>query len=355
MSAQRYARVPQDPGDITPQWLTTHLRQSGALSKGSATSVAVEPAKTWNVAKLAHLTIDYDDDAAAPRRLFAKIAKTEEILTDVFPGEFKFYTDAPRAALPLAACYGAYLDQHSGVTCILLEDLSATHVQTLWPLPPALPMCEAAVSALAHIHAHWWSEMVPVPDKIIGDLTSNETKLAAYFQSLLPKFRDDLGDRLAPERFKVIEKALVRLPELKAKRLASGGPITRVHGDAHVWNALYPKDPSRHDCVFIDFEDWRYDHGAADLAYMMALHWYPDRRARYETDLLRIYLGVLHSRVSTNYGWDDLLLDYRLGHLQSIVVPIYQQQAGQTFGSWWSHLERWFLAFDDLDCSELLQ
>jgi len=37
-----------------------------------------------------------------------------------------------------------------------------------------------------------------------------------------------------------------------------------------------------------------------------------------------------------------------------VIVPIFQYQAGNAHASWWSHLERWFLAFEDLDCRELI-
>jgi len=215
-------------------------------------------------------------------------------------------------------------------------------------------MCEAAVCALARLHARWWTEEDPRAGIGRAELLANESRLAEFFQALLPKFHDDLADRLAPERYDLMCRVCAKLPELKENRLAHGGATTRVHGDAHFWNVMYPKDPVRHSCVFIDWEDWRYDLGVADLAYMIALHWFPDRRARHEEHLLRTYLEVLQREASTDYGWKDLQADYRLGHLQNIYVPIFQQQAGLAHGVWWSHLERWFLAFEDLRCGELL-
>ena len=93
---------------------------------------------------------------------------------------------------------------------------------------------------------------------------------------------------------------------------------------------------------------------AGDLAYMIALHWDRARRARHERPLLRRYHAALSAEIPDGYAWDALLADYRLGHLRNIVVPIFQQQMGATNGGWWSHLERWFLAFEDLGCDELL-
>ena len=104
--------------------------------------------------------------------------------------------------------------------------------------------------------------------------------------------------------------------------------------------------------MFIDWEYWRIGFAASDLAYMIALHWYPDRRARHEMPLLRAYHAALGPQV--RYGWDALVSDYRFAHLDNVSVPVYQHKIGLFPAVWWSHLERWFLAFEDLDCEDLL-
>ena len=138
------------------------------------------------------------------------------------------------------------------------------------------------------------------------------------------------------------------------RRLAGGLPITRVPGDPHFWNILFHNDETRRQCVYVDWEDWHYDPGAYDLAYMIALHWFPKRRARYETHLLRIYRDSLCAAIDTRYDWDQLLADYRLGHLHNFIVPLFQAQMGIGPVAWWEHLERLFRGYEDLDCAALL-
>ena len=357
MPADTLGDVPRQPEDLSPQWLTACLKDSGHLPSGTVTAVAATRAEKWHLAQPARLTVTYSDSAPAeaPRRLFAKLAKSDDPLADIFPGEIAFYRNAPSDGLPLVRCYGAHLDQRTGASCLLLEDLTDSHDQPPWPLPPPLPQCEAAVEALARLHGHWWHGGNAAEDRpSLAALQANEARLATHFQKLLPAFLDNLGDRLSAERRALMERALERLPALKGIRLSRDRAITRVHGDAHFWNVLYPKDPTRDGCVFIDWEDWRHDIAGADLAYMIALHWYPERRARHERDLLERYRQALEREISSPYGWDELFADYRLGCLQNIVVPIFLQQAGFSPGIWWSHLERWFLGIDDLGCRELL-
>lgn len=62
------------------------------------------------------------------------------------------------------------------------------------------------------------------------------------------------------------------------------------HGVAHVWNLLYPRDGAVSGIRLIDRDGWRVGRGAADLAYVMAVHWYPERRARPEAPRSRTWL-----------------------------------------------------------------
>lgn len=344
--------VPHHPDHITPHWLTARLKESGALPAGAVASVAVRLVEQSNVAQSAHVVIEYDRGAPreAPRRLFAKISEFEDPLADIIAGEFAFYAKAPPENLPLAACYAAVQDHASGITCILLEDLSTTHMQSKWPLPPSVAMCEAAVASLARLHAHWWKGDVSGTSAFGRALREDQQRLARHCQLLVPDFLDNLNDRLAPERRALIRKICNRRFYLDRHSPA----MTRMHGDAHLWNVMFPRDATRHGCVFVDWEDSRYGIAAADLAYMIALHWYPERRARHEAHLLRTYHEVLTSQLAIGYAWEDLMADYRIGHLQNLVVPIYQHVMGTPAHICWSHLERWFLAFEDLECGTLL-
>ena len=87
---------------------------------------------------------------------------------------------------------------------------------------------------------------------------------------------------------------------------------------------------------------------------MMAVHWYPERRHRLEDALLRRYHQALVDAGVRGYGLDALRHDYRLAVVSQLVVPVLQHSAKLPAAIWWSHLERIFLAFDDLGCEDLL-
>jgi hypothetical protein len=127
-----------------------------------------------------------------------------------------------------------------------------------------------------------------------------------------------------------------------------------MHGDAHVWNAVHPGAPGA-TLRIIDWDAWRLGSGVRDLAYMMALHWYPERRCRLERPLLRRYLDTLEAHGVGGYPWDTLLDHYRLAALWQLIIPMWQATSQLPPAIWWSHLERGMLAFEDLGCEALLE
>jgi thiamine kinase-like enzyme len=130
--------------------------------------------------------------------------------------------------------------------------------------------------------------------------------------------------------------------------------MTLVHGDSHVWNAFLPQDVDSNDVRLFDWDSWRVDVAADDLAYMMALQWFPDHRRRWERELLDHYHAALMRHGVTLYGRRALEDDYRLSVLWQIATPVWQAANDIPRWIWCFHLDRIFLAVDDLGCRELL-
>ena len=112
------------------------------------------------------------------------------------------------------------------------------------------------------------------------------------FAEHLGRFTDHLGDRLPAARRDLYDRLIEAEPGL-TQRYHSRRDVTIAHGDAHVWNFLLPKDPASDDVRLFDFDQWRINVGSSDLAYMMAMQWYPDRRSIVERPLLDRYHETL--------------------------------------------------------------
>jgi thiamine kinase-like enzyme len=173
------------------------------------------------------------------------------------------------------------------------------------------------------------------------------------FAERLAAFAERFGDRLPPERRELYARLIEKAPRLGA-RLLSRRNLTIVHGDAHAWNCLLPRDGASADVRFFDWDSWRLDTATDDLAYMMALHWYPDRRRRLERPLLDVYHAALTAHGVAGYDRQALQDDYRLSVLWQITTPVWQAENNIPPVIWWNNLERIHLAADDLRCRDLL-
>jgi hypothetical protein len=338
--------------NLTPSRLTAMLNESNLSQGRHITSIRCEPvAGQFGKSHQLYLIRIRDTEAgsqAHPNRFFLKLGKSSK--------EFFFYNTIARtmSSPPLLHCYYAAHDPKFDHACLLLEDLSETHFQTEWPLPPSTSLCFQIVQNLAQIHALWWqsprleSEFFPATPP--GRSWRDRRALAI---DKLPAFLDFLGDRLSLPRRDVYERLLASPTRLRGP--STNAPHqTLLHGDMHVWNVFFPLDPGG-SLYFFDWNMWDIGCPTDDLAYMIATHWYRERRERMEQDLLNVYHCKLVKYGITNYPWENFQYDYRLSVIRSLLIPIWQWVRGINPGIWWSHLERTFLAFEDLKCDELIE
>ena len=338
--------------------ITEVLRRSGLPAGTSVREVAVESSRPTILSRIIRLRLGYDGTAAgAPDTLVLKTGLPDRIGSGwrAGPQEVAFYRDVAAATKPqtVPRCFEAFHDATTEDWHLLLEDLTDTHaLATVWPLPPAAEQCERIVGALARFHAAWWDDPrlgrsvatwrdAAASDRLLRDLTACFTR-----------FADRLGDSLPRERRTLYEKLLDAGPRL-FDRYHTRRNVTLIHGDAHVWNIFLPRDGGD-DLRLFDWDGWRIGIAASDLAYMMALHWYPDRRQRLERTLLDRYHATLLAQGVCGYDRQALHDDYRWAALWQMATPVFQAANNIPPVIWWNHMERIMLAVDDLGCRELL-
>ncbi len=138
------------------------------------------------------------------------------------------------------------------------------------------------------------------------------------------------------------------------ERMANGKGLTIIHGDAHAWNFLYPRDPETHRVRILDWALWQVGRATNDLAYLIAMHDFPDYRARMERPLVRHYYDRLVGLGVEGYSWDDCWLDYRLSAIHNLFFPVYHWVVKGDPALWWPNLERAMLAYHDCAAEDLL-
>jgi thiamine kinase-like enzyme len=346
------------PSAAAPERLSKTLRQCGALRDGHVREVVVESSRATLLSRIIRLRLVYEGDARdAPLSVIFKTGLPER-LSDSWTGgrqEVAFYTQVAAVMSKglVPRCFEAHWDSDTNAWHLLLEDLTDTHVvATTWPLPPTTEQCEQILRALARLHAEWWDH--PRLGVSVGAWLDADS-IDQHLQRFTDRFRnfaDRLGDRLSRERRDLYEQFIDAAPRLLA-RYHSHQNMSVVHGDAHVWNYLLPRNGGD-DARLFDWDAWRIGVASGDLAYMMATHWYPDRRRRMERPLLDHYHATLVADGVRGYDRRALADDYRLSVLWQIMTPVWQSGIGLPPVIWWSHIERIMLAIDDLGCREWL-
>jgi hypothetical protein len=354
------SQVLQVVGEITPDWLTDRLRRSGALPSGAVRSVTVTRVHTDQLHSLGyflHIVYTADVPVTAPMHLFLKLPRPgadPAVTMKVGMREVGMYRALARdqTSLPVIPCYDAAYDAEQPAYHLLLADLSATHDQPADYRTIADRYIERTVDSLALFHAYWWEHARLGCD--VGDLPDAPSITAGCkrLRAALPAFADLLGERMSPEDRRIYERVLVALPTLRARRAAPRGQ-TIVHGDAHFWNFLYPRDlHGGHTCI-IDWHTYYVGRGADDLAYAIVLR-YPHRTLANERRLVRRYHDGLLAHGVTDYAeaacWDD----YRRAAAEHVVASLGWWCSGLPESFWGAFVQPPLRAFRDLMCAAIL-
>jgi len=347
--------------EITPAWLTTRLRENNHLLRGEVSSLSLKHQKTF-FSDIYWLEVSYSVDAEPqlqlPSKLLLKVPFPESTAAlNMGRDEIAVYRVLTEAMEdpPVVRCFDAVYAANSHRSHLLLEDLSDTHFQPPIPVPPSLRHCELCVETLAQFHAFWWEHAL-LGTKI-GELFNEASlkELGNLLSRALSDFIEFMGDGLSPARRRAYEHGIKLLPEFWNRRLMSVKRNTLIHGDAHLWNFLHPKDVLKGRAYLIDLATSnRIRPPTNDLAYMMALQWFPERRALMEQSLLKHYHAVLVAHGVKDYSWEDCLLDYRYSIVTHLFTPVLQWHSKQVPATvWWYNFERISEAYEDLRCDEL--
>lgn len=332
-----------DPRQVTSRWLTGVLRQGGHLPTGGVRELAVERFRGKPLSLLLRLVPTWDGaPAGLPESFILKLGKVEDTSPTARrrrQKEFAFYTELapamPQPPAPLA--YAAAWDPRTAASHLLMTDLEATHDRPPRGLPPTPAQAEAAVLALADLHAAWWDspDLREAMTLREPDWIARRLRAADDARALLAEF----GRYLSPGMRAALAAAADAWPDLVAD---DARPVTIIHGDAHAWNCLTPVAGGA--AVLLDWEAWSIEPAAIDLTALIALRFDPDLRRALEPSLLAAYHARLLEGGVEGYPWEAFLADYRRAVLRRVMTAVSQWRRGAPVEQWWNNLSRIGLA-----------
>jgi hypothetical protein len=319
---------------VTPQWLTVALSASGALTQGSVVDVGVDVGG-GNWSANARLRPRYSDNAAGdrPAGLFLKMVRTDLDDGESFgDSEVRYYrhdyVDVPDA--PLLRCHHAAYSARDHRYHLLLDDVSATHVEATHR-PPTREYALALADGLAAMHARWWG-----PQRLAeaGQPIHDAAQVRRFVDIAVPgvpHVLEHCSSELAGHWPDMIRRLVSRHPATMIDRTRDPSGFTIIHGDPGCTNIMVPRIRSR-PLYLIDRQpfDWSLTSwlGIYDLVYAAVLDWPTAARRRLEHLLLGRYHDQLLAHGVENYSWDQLWTDYRLTIPIGVYIAVEYNRGG---------------------------
>ena len=358
--------IPSGPGEITPEWLTLALRETGTITNAAVSSASFEATSEGQgfAGQVVRVGVTYNfSEEGAPSSLIAKFPptypKTRALLdrTGRLEREVRFYQElAVGVGIPTPRCYYSAMDVEAGEYLLLLEDLAPARVGDQ-VVGCSDEDADLAIRHLAKLHAIWWES--PELDRLdwAPPWNINAHLVEATYSESWHAFLELLGDRLPPSIIDIGER-LGRDPNYVRNQLDQP-PWTLVHGDYRLDNIFFATDVGTAPLTVVDWDICRQGRGVYDAAYFITGSLHPEQRKREEMNLLRGYHTQLVENGVSDYSFEQCLYDYRLAMLD-VLLFFVQALPAFDFESEHGHahldilLRRPFAAIADLNWGGLL-
>ena len=300
---------PRRMREITPEWLTYVLRESGALRGGRVDGFELDPIGNFSN-QLWRIHLSYaGGEADAPATVVLKRLRRDrpgdagQRLAD----EIRFYSELG-AELPVRAPrlhYGV-IDPDNAL--MVME-----HVEGIAPIDfwqgASLEHSRLAMKELARLHARFIGRVAKydwIPAFADASYLKRLSKSYAeewsakrdFFAEMTPDFVE-IGDALVGR----MEPSLVRL----------GEPQTLLHGDAHLENLAPIERDGAPGILFHDWAGVRRGSASFDVAVFVVMSFPPERRPQVERQLVELHAEALRAAGAEHPSdpWEG----YRLGVL----------------------------------------
>jgi hypothetical protein len=322
MVASSMARlvVPETPEDLTPEWLTAGLTESGTL-----TGERVVAARWERVGQeygftgvVGRILLRYDPERRdLPASLVAKLpmAQGERVsgyraLQERDPDlleryyercarEERFYREIAVSFAP--RLYYSAVDDARRRVVLLLEDVSGGR-QGDDLVGCSLDDAALVIEELAPFHALWWGKRAPARrfPRSGGDPRERQERFAQRAEPFLGRY----GDSLPPAICSIVDRLRSRLSDV-AEAMYSR-PQTLIHGDLHLDNMIFDTRSADRSVVVLDWQTVSVGPPAWDVAlFLIGSLSVEDRRAA-EGELLARYVELLGTYGVRGYSVEDL-------------------------------------------------
>ena len=345
--------IPEKLADLTPEWLTRTLRESGLLHDASVVEVETELLGVGQsfIGDVVRLRLTFDRQVpGAPPTLIVKLPTSRlganrgigqmagayereirfyrELGADAGPRTPKHYYSAmeeapgsqytvafiqffdrlPRWLIRLVIRFFLWLSRFGNRRYLLmLEDLAPARVGDQVE-GCSREEAERALRAGAKLHARYWRSPLLWERWWIIPIDTGPNMAQVYFEDTREQFIERYSERLTESALAQLEWLRSHGPEV-VRGLASAPP-TLLHGDFRLDNMFF--DDANGDVLLFDWQGTLRGPAAFDVAYFLSAALGIDAGPEEEAELLRFYHGALREQGVRDYPFEEFERTYRL-------------------------------------------
>jgi thiamine kinase-like enzyme len=358
------AKLPAGPQELTADWLTAALRETGVIS---ATSVRAFDYEIIGVGvgilgQLARFDLTYDSpEAGAPPSVIGKFPAAAQETRDLcnlfrfYEREVRFYERiAGEVELRTPKRYYSRFDDETNDFVLLMEDMAPAHCGD------QLAGCsqEEAMTAMlnmASFHATWWGKVdMPQLDWIPYGNDPINLHVEPAYNDAWETFTRNFGDRLSPRAMAIAERLKTKITVFVND--SASPPLTIAHGDLNYGNLFFSDDG---EMTVVDWQFVTRGNGTGDLGFFLSQSMNTADRRACEMEILHRYHEKLLEHGGKDYSFDQCFDDYRGAAMSCLVNPVIgcsSLDLGNERGvkMFTANLDRSIATILDLDCDEMI-
>jgi hypothetical protein len=323
---------PRTIDEITPEWLTKVLRESGAIDGAEvesfeAATIGDDQGIQGDVNRL---SLAYDkQELGAPESLVVKLSVTDDerraqlASSGSSEREVNFYKElASQAGISTPEVYFSGYNPDSDHMNIVQEDLGQYRMVEQAD-DCSFDDATAALTGLAQMHGKWWDSdrLLEFPwisvdtdsERIQGSIERYNARLETCFEVL--------GEWLPAGFERIARQYAGKIQDVR--ETFHSGALTLTHNDFRTGNLAFDDtDPANKRVIAFDWAGASRAKGARDVSYFMSLNLEVETRRGIESQLQRGYHDQLVDQGVKNYSFDEFLDDYRLGLFSGVRVAV---------------------------------
>ena len=356
-------KLPAGPRELTADWLTGALRETGTISASAVTGLDYEiiGEGVGVLGQLARFRLQYDKpEDGAPASLVGKFPAAMQENRDLanlfrfYEREVRFYEEiADEVELRTPKRYYSRFDPETCEFVLLIEDMGTARCGNQVE-GCSQEEARTVLRNMARFHATWWEhprleslDWIPY-----GNHPIHQSAEQAY-QDCWENFLKNFGERLSPKALRAAERLRTKI--IAIQHVITKPPMSIAHGDLRYDNLFF----NGGEMAVADWQIVLRGRASYDAGYFMSQSVNAADRKACEMDALRGYHDTLVESGVRGYSFDDLLSDYRATAMYCLVYPVISggtldlaNARGTALVT--AMLDRSVATILDLDCEEMI-